>query len=140
MYKRSVAIPIKGSASLSSNNLSISSTAKNILSHAIISRNFVNLVKNFQLFYIFFYLLFLKKTFTDLENNPLNHKQIISKISKDGKSASSNSTDACPTLLQTKFVDLSNRTVLVICTTKAIYVNIKPDCRIFIYFINFSDL
>ena len=44
MFKRSVAIPIKSSASLTSNNLSISIAGKNILSHAIISRHFVNLV------------------------------------------------------------------------------------------------
>ena len=53
----------------------------------------------------------------------LNNKQIISKISKDGKSAASGSTDGCPTLLQTKFIEFENRAVLVICTTKAIYVN-----------------
>jgi hypothetical protein len=124
MFKRSVAIPLKGSSSLTSNNLSISVPGKNILSHATISRHFVNLVSKFFLHInsSFKVPFCIKKTITDLENNVINNKQIISKISKDGKSAATGATDGCPTLLQTKFIEFSNKSVLVICTTKAIYV------------------
>lgn len=124
MFKRSVSIPTKGSASLTSNNLSVSTAGKNLLAHAIISRHFVNLVRTIFVCIIqISSLIFCSvKTFTDPENNVLNQKQIISKISKDGKSAASGATDGCPTLLQTKFVEFGNRSVIVVCTTKAIYV------------------
>jgi hypothetical protein len=53
-----------------------------------------------------------------LSGTVLNQKQVITKVTKD-----SSGVENYPTILQAKFVELKNKILLVVCTTKGIYVS-----------------
>lgn len=73
----------------------------------------------------------LKKTLTNDSSAELNQKTLLPKIAKDQVSGSSSSATAAstensiyPSIVQAAYVDVAKRAILVVCTTKGIFVSI----------------
>lgn len=122
MYEKSNCIPLTSNASYSAQNLSLMKNRDSV-TYAVISRNSVNLVS------------------TSRNSGEVDQKLIIPKISKDETTGASNGPDTMllANIVQTKFVEVSDRSVLVICATKGIFFY-DDDCATLMYFHNFRDL
>lgn len=119
MYEKGTSIPMTSNASFVPQNLSLLLGPK-FITYAVISRNSVNL------------------TTVDKHGVEADSKQIIPKISKDEQTASNNGPDnmLLSTLIQAKFLNVADRNILVICTTKGIFF-FQDDGVTLLYFHSF---
>ena len=107
MYEKSNSVPVTSNASFIHKNLTIRKAGST--SYATVSKNSVNL------------------TVANRSGTELDQRQIMPKISKDELSALADGTDSMllANLTQCQFVDVAQRTLLVICATKGIFVGEK---------------